>query len=160
MLSDDGRAIGGSLFTPAEAGRRYRRDQTRQARAIEVDQRKSWMERRRAEIEELKAEQRSAGYLPAGGDKGPAASCSYRKLKVPPHRATSDVLAGAYPYLAEAGLGSDGVLIGTDSWSGAAFVIRPLGPLRTGSTDQPESALGRRHREGQVYVGQEPGHAF
>ena len=141
MLTDDGRAIGGSLFTPAGAGRRYRRDQTRQARAIEVDQRGAWMERRRAEIEELKAEQRSAGCLPAGGEKGSAALRSYRKLKVPPHRATSDVLAGAYPYLAEAGLGSDGLLIGTDSWSGAAFVYDPWVLYERGALTNPNQLL-------------------
>ena len=42
-----------------------------------------------------------------------------------PHRATSDVLAVAYPFLAEEGLGSSGVLIGVDYWSGTAFVFDP-----------------------------------
>ena len=66
---DDGRALGGSLFTPADAGRGGRRHQTRQARAIVAAQRKAWMERRRDEIEAIKAERRSAAYLPGGRRK-------------------------------------------------------------------------------------------
>jgi hypothetical protein len=141
VLNDAGRALGASLFTPANAGRRDRRDQARQARAIEVDQRRAWMERRRAEVQHQKAERRAADYLPAGGERGPASLRSYRKLKMPPHRATSEVLAGAYPYLAEAGLGSDGVLIGTDSWSGAAFVYDPWVLYERGALTNPNQLL-------------------
>jgi hypothetical protein len=140
-MSDDGRTFGASLFTPTGTGRRHRRHHARQAREIEVAQRRAWMERRRAEVEAVKAEQRSAGYLPKGGEKGPAALRSYRKLKVQPHRATSDVLAGAYPFLAEAGLGSDGVLIGTDSWSGAAFVYDPWVLYEQGVLTNPNQLL-------------------
>ena len=98
-MFDDGRTFGASLFTPAGTGRRHRRQQAREARGIEVAQRRAWMERRRAEVEAVKAEQRSAGYLPKGGEKGPAALRSYRRLKVPPHRATSDVLGRRLPLL-------------------------------------------------------------
>ena len=141
VVFDDGRAFGASLFTPAGTGRRHRRHHAREARGIEAAQREAWMERRRAEMEAVKAEQRSAGYLPKGGEKGPAALRSYRKLKVQPHRATSDVLAGAYPFLAEAGLGSDGVLIGTDSWSGAAFVYDPWVLYEQGVLTNPNQLL-------------------
>ena len=99
------------------------------------------MDRRRAEVEAVKAERRSAGYLPKGGEKGPAALRSYRRLKMQPHRATSDVLAGAYPFLAEAGLGSDGVLIGSDSWSGAAFVYDPWVLYEQGVLTNPNQLL-------------------
>ena len=158
-LDDDGRTLGGSLFTPADMSRAGRRHQTRQARAIVLAQRKAWMERRRDEIETIKAERRSAAYLPAGGETGAAAFRSYRKLKVQPHKATSDVVAGAYPYLAEAGLGTDGIFIGGDSWSGAAFVYDPWILYEHGVLDQPQSASGRRDREGEVHAGQEPRHA-
>jgi hypothetical protein len=140
-MFDSGRTFGASLFTPADTGRRHRRHHAREARGIEAAQRKAWMERRRVEVEAVKAEQRSAGYLPKGGEKGPAALRSYRKLKVQPHRATSDVLAGAYPFLAEAGLGSDGVLIGTDSWSGAAFVYDPWVLYEQGVLTNPNQLL-------------------
>jgi hypothetical protein len=141
VVFDDGHALGASLFTPADADRKERRRQSDEARAITVAQRKAWLERRQAEIEAVKAERRTAAYLPAGGEKGPLALRSYRRLKVAPHRATSDVLAGAYPYLAEAGLGSDGVLIGVDSWSGAAFVFDPWILYEQGVLTNPNQLL-------------------
>jgi hypothetical protein len=125
VAADDSRAFGTALFTPAGTRRRERRRQAQAARGIELSQRRALMAQRRADIEALKAEQRAAAYLPRGGEVGPAALRSYRRLRVQPHRATSDVLAGAYPFLAEAGLGAEGVLIGQDSWSAAAFVYDP-----------------------------------
>jgi hypothetical protein len=41
------------------------------------------------------------------------------------HRATSATLAAAYPFLAEAGLGGDGILVGTDAYSRRSFVFDP-----------------------------------
>jgi hypothetical protein len=49
----------------------------------------------------------------------------WSRLRVARHRATSEVLAGAYPFLAEEGLGSAGLLIGQDAWSGTAFCFDP-----------------------------------
>ncbi len=46
-------------------------------------------------------------------------------MRLTAHRATSEVLAGAYPFLAEEGLGSAGILIGQDAWSGTAFCYDP-----------------------------------
>ena len=40
-------------------------------------------------------------------------------------RNTSATLAGAYPFLAEGGLGSDGVFVGQDLYSGGSFVYDP-----------------------------------
>ncbi len=57
---------------------------------------------------------------------------SYRRLRLPPHRATSEVLGGAYPFLAEEGLGSAGMLIGQDAWSGTAFCYDPWELYRQG----------------------------
>jgi hypothetical protein len=138
---DEAKTVGASLFTPPDTGRKVRRQTANQAHAIEVAQRKAWMERRRAEIELTKAEGKANGVLPAGGEKGEQALRSYRKLKVQPHRATSDVLAGAYPFLAEAGLGSEGVFIGQDSWSGAAFVYDPWVLYEQGALTNPNQLL-------------------
>lgn len=66
-----------------------------------------------------------SAYLPAGGENGPEAARSLRRFRLPGHRATSDVVAGAYPFLAEAGLGSEGVYIGQDAWSGGGFCFDP-----------------------------------
>ena len=59
----------------------------------------------------------------------------------PPHRATSEVLAVAYPFLAEQGLGSEGVLIGQDAWSGTAFCYDPWELYRRGVLTNPNMFL-------------------
>jgi len=122
---DGGKAIGAALFTPASASRRERKAAAKAAAQVRSGYQKALMQQRREELEALRAERRAAQYLPAHGEPGPFGLRSYRPLKVKPHRATTEVLSGAYPFLAEAGLGSEGVLVGHDSWSGAAFVFDP-----------------------------------
>src|SRR5580704_8358922 len=99
------------------------------------------MAERRAELEALRTEQRQRPYLPAGGELGPQAGRSYRHLKLVPHRATSEVLAGAYPFLAEEGLGAAGMLIGQDAWSGAGFCYDPWELYRQGALTNPNICL-------------------
>jgi hypothetical protein len=141
MVLEDGQVRTAPLFIPADVDRRERRRRSGEARAITLAQRRSWLERRRAEAEMVRAERRASAYLPAGGENGSLALRSYRRLTVPPHRATSDVLAGAYPFLAEAGLGCEGVLIGTDSWSGASFVYDPWVLYERGVLSNPNQLL-------------------
>ncbi|MFI5036682.1 MAG: ATP-binding protein, partial [Acidimicrobiales bacterium] len=86
-------------------------------------------------------EARAAAYLPKSGEVGADALRSYRRLKVEPHRATSEVLAGAYPFLAESGLGSQGILIGQDAWSGAGFIYDPWVLYRLGVLTNPNCLL-------------------
>ena len=140
-LADEGRTLGASLFTPADLARKDRRHQRKLARGVEVAQRKALLEQRRTEIDAAKAEQHAAAYLPRGGETGPRALRSYRRLRVQPHRATTDVLGRAYPFLAEAGLGSDGVFIGSDSWSSAAFVYDPWTLYEQGVLTNPNQLL-------------------
>jgi hypothetical protein len=141
VVADEGRTFGAPLFTPAETDRRERRRKVRAARQIEQAQRRALMAQRRAELDALRAEQRAAAYLPRGGETGPAALRSYRRLRLQSHRATSDVLAGAYPFLAEAGLGTEGVFIGQDSWSAAAFVYDPWVLYAAGVLTNPNALL-------------------
>ncbi|MFD4323577.1 VirB4 family type IV secretion system protein [Nocardioides sp. NPDC058538] len=47
------------------------------------------------------------------------------RLRLPRHQDTSATLAGAYPFLAEGGLGADGVFVGQDLYSGSSFVYDP-----------------------------------
>ena len=47
------------------------------------------------------------------------------RLRLPRHQDTSATLAGAYPFLAEGGLGSDGVFVGQDLYCGSSFVYDP-----------------------------------
>lgn len=79
--------------------------------------------------------------LPAGGEPGPAAGRSLRRMVLPAHRATSDVVAGAYPFLAEAGLGSEGIYIGQDAWSGGGFCFDPWVLYQQGVITNPNCLL-------------------
>jgi hypothetical protein len=139
--ADSGRMLGASLFTPVDLARKDRRHQRMLVRGVGVAQRKALLEERRSEIDAVKAEQSAAAYLPRGGETGAQALRSYRKLKMQPHRATTDVLGRAYPFLAEAGLGSDGVFIGCDSWSSAAFVYDPWILYEQGVLTNPNQLL-------------------
>ncbi|CAL9583968.1 hypothetical protein SUDANB106_05103 [Streptomyces sp. enrichment culture] len=62
---------------------------------------------------------------PAGGRPG-AASARGNRLRLPAHRMTTAVAAGAYPFLAEGGLGAEGVYIGRDVHAEASFVFDPF----------------------------------
>ncbi|MFT4082115.1 MAG: ATP-binding protein [Nocardioides sp.] len=63
--------------------------------------------------------------MPRSGEPGPAGLRTWRRFRLPAHQDTSAALAGAYPFLAEGGLGSNGVLIGQDLYSGGSFVYDP-----------------------------------
>jgi hypothetical protein len=112
-------------FIPAGVSRAGRRAAGRQAQEIEAAARQAEYEANKAEVEAEKATRNAAQYLPRAGELGPEALRAYRPLKVQQHRATSEVLGGAYPFLAEAGLGEKGVYLGADSYSGAAFCFDP-----------------------------------
>lgn len=72
---------------------------------------------------------------------GPAAGRSWHRFTLPAHRATTDVIAGAYPFLAEAGLGSHGVYIGQDAWSGGGFCFDPWVLYHQGVLTNPNTLL-------------------
>jgi hypothetical protein len=90
---------------------------------------------------QLREDALAAAYLPRNGESGADVLRTYRPLKVEPHRATSEVLAGAYPFLAESGLGSQGILIGQDAWSGAGFVYDPWVLYQLGILTNPNCLL-------------------
>ena len=138
-VGDDGRVFAAPGYAPPE--RRLRRDAAKAAHHVDHSHRQRLMALRKAEGETLRAEQRQAAFLPKGGEAGPMAGRTYRRLKVAPHRTTSEVLAGAYPFLAEEGLGSEGALIGQDSWSGTAFCFDPWDLYRRGSLTNPNIFL-------------------
>jgi hypothetical protein len=121
-----GRAFHSSvLFSPDGEDRATRRARRRAAAALTAAARQADHDERLAGVEAEKQERRAAAYLPAGGEPGPGALRSYRRFAVRPHQATSAVLAGAYPFLAEGGLGAAGVLIGEDLYSGGSFCFDP-----------------------------------
>lgn len=136
-----GRMIAAPLFTPTGLDRGTRRQLARHSRTIESRARRVELDDRRAQIKSARDERRSAHYLPAGGEPGPEALRSYRRLRVPPHRATSEVLGAAYPFLAEAGLGAEGLFIGQDAWSGSSFCYDPWVLYRRGVLTNPNCLL-------------------
>lgn len=62
---------------------------------------------------------------PAAGRPGPA-SARGNKLKLPTHRMTTATASGAYPFLAEGGLGAEGIYIGRDVHAEASFCFDPF----------------------------------
>jgi hypothetical protein len=80
-------------------------------------------------------------WVPRPGEPGPAALRSWLPFRVPAHAATSATLAGAYPFLAEGGLGSRGLLVGTDLLSGGAFVFDPWVLYADGLITNPNVVL-------------------
>jgi hypothetical protein len=121
-VDDGARVYGVGGYAPTGRGARTA---MRAARRIESQHRKTLIAARRGQLAALAAEQREAAYLPRHGEAGAMSGRSYRRLRISPHRATSEVLAGAYPFLAEEGLGAEGALIGQDAWSGTAFCFDP-----------------------------------
>lgn len=132
-----GKLMSGSLFTPAGLDRKDRRHQQRLARQLELVARRTRLKADRDDRLAAVRETRATCVLPAGGERRRSALRSFRRLKVQPHRATSDQLGGVYPFLAEAGLGSNGVYVGTDSYSGSAFVFDPFVLYRQGDITNP-----------------------
>ena len=130
-----------TLFTPARHTRRERHVQSKAARAVVTAARRRAKDEKRSRAKALADERQEAHYLLASGETGPAALRSHKRFKVPPHRATSEVLAGAYPFLAEGGLGSDGTFIGQDAWSGGGFCFDPWVLYANGTITNPNCLL-------------------
>ncbi len=133
MPGHDKRTTGAAFYVPAgqkkARGSKLRRHRDATAQATQT--------RERAKAESSEPSQ----LLPANGVDGPAALRSHRRFRLPAHRATSDVMAGAYPFLAEAGLGAAGVYIGQDAWSGGGFCFDPWVLYAQGVLTNPNCLL-------------------
>lgn len=113
------------LIGPSGERRRRRRQRRRAAAAVYTADRAARTADAKAQAGAERADRRATVCLPPGGEAGPAALRSHRRFRVPAHQDTSAALAGAYPFLAEGGLGSDGVFVGQDLYSGASFAYDP-----------------------------------
>src|SRR5262245_15994825 len=129
------------FFSSAGSSRRQRRAQSRAARRRVEAAQEAAREERRTQTAALKAERQASRFLPRRGETGTAALRAYKRLRLPPHRATSEVLGGAYPFLAEGGLGSEGTFIGQDAWSGAGFCFDPWVLYQNGVLTNPNCLL-------------------
>ena len=113
------------LVSPGGDRRRDRRTRRAAAKALPAEDRAARKAAAKATAEELAAERRATMVLPRSGERGPATLRTPGRLRLPRHQDTSATLAGAYPFLAEGGLGSDGVFVGQDLYCGGSFVYDP-----------------------------------
>lgn len=121
----DGRLHSAVLVSPGRDRRRDRRLRRAAAKSrldADLSNRKA---EARAKADALTAERKATVVLPKSGEPGPAALRTPGRLRIPRHQDTSATLSGAYPFLAEGGLGSDGVFVGQDLYSGSSFVYDP-----------------------------------
>ncbi|HEY9566263.1 MAG TPA: ATP-binding protein, partial [Nocardioides sp.] len=113
------------LVSPKRERRRDRKARKLAARDLLARDRAEQKTVARAKADALTAERKATVLLPKAGERGTAALRTPGRLRLPRHQDTSATLAGAYPFLAEGGLGSDGVFVGQDLYSGSSFVYDP-----------------------------------
>lgn len=113
------------LVAPRRERRRDRGARRSAAKALILDDRASRKRIAKASSADVTDEQRATVLLPRAGESGAAALRTPGQLRLPRHQDTSATLAGAYPFLAEGGLGSDGAFVGQDLYSGSSFVYDP-----------------------------------
>jgi len=130
-----------TLVEPHGELRRDRRARKLAAAKIEADARKTKQLEARTRWHAERDEARAAAYLPAAGESGPAQLRVPGRLRLPKHQDTSATLSGHYPFLAEAGLGSAGVFVGQDLYSGGAFVYDPWVLYQQGMLTAPNVVL-------------------
>ena len=129
------------LIGPEADKRRQRKARRKAAARIHAEDAAARKAEAQALYDAERAERRATIYLPRGGEPGPAALRSYRPFRVPAHQDTSATLAGAYPFLAEGGLGSAGVFVGQDLYSGGSFVYDPWVLYQRGIITAPNIVL-------------------
>jgi len=122
---DDHRLHSSVLVSPGRERRADRKLRKASARALVAEDRDARRSTAKQKAADLEAERRAITLLPRAGESGPAALRTPGRFRLPRHQDTSATLAGAYPFLAEGGLGSEGVFVGQDLYSGSSFVYDP-----------------------------------
>lgn len=125
MTTSNERLLTAGLVEPHGELRQDRRARTRAAAEIKARARRANQADARTQWEAERAEKRSHDFLAAAGESGPAQLRTPGRLRLPKHQDTTGTLSGHYPFLAEAGLGSAGVFVGQDLYSGGSFVYDP-----------------------------------
>nr|WP_284711363.1 ATP-binding protein [Brevibacterium sp. XM4083] len=129
------------LLAPATERRRARKERRQAAARISTAKRKAEQEEAKRKLAIERAERKATGLLPAAGEPGPAALRTPGRIRLPKHQDTSATLAAQYPYLAEGGLGANGIFIGQDLYSGASFVYDPWVLYQAGIITAPNIVL-------------------
>ncbi|GHH29563.1 ATP-binding protein [Streptomyces rubradiris] len=118
------RASASPLFTPHGTDRAARRAARRRLAEAAAKARTETTDRTLAGAGPAEHDPPPPVY-PAGGRPG-RASARGNRLKLPAHRMTTAIAAGAYPFLAEGGLGAEGIYIGRDVHAEASFCFDPF----------------------------------
>ena len=139
--SDDEKLHASVLVAPASERRRYRKQRRQAANQLHREQRQQWMDEAKAKAEAEKAERAARQYLPAAGEPGASMLRTPGRFRLPRHQDTSATLSGAYPFVAEGGLGSSGVFVGQDLYSGGSFVYDPWVLYANGVITAPNVVL-------------------
>ena len=113
------------LVAPATERRKYRKQRRQAAQRLQQEEQHRKKLEAQHQAEEERAERAAREYLPAAGASGPKMLRTPGKFRLPRHQDTSATLAGGYPFVAEGGLGSSGVFVGQDLYSGGSFVYDP-----------------------------------
>lgn len=129
------------LVAPASERRKYRKQRREAASRLLAEQRRTERDAAKAKAAAELAERRATTYLPKAGEPGPAMLRSPGRFRLPRHQDTSAVLAAQYPFLAEGGLGSQGVFVGQDMYSGGSFVFDPWTLYANGVITAPNVIL-------------------
>jgi hypothetical protein len=129
------------LVRPARQPRRQRQAQERAARQALADADRARRAAARAAGERARSERAGAPLAPRAGEAGPAQLRTYGRLRLPKHQDTTATLAGAYPFLAEGGLGAAGVFVGQDMYGGASFAYDPWVLYAQGMITAPNVVL-------------------
>jgi len=137
----DERLHAAALIARRGEPRRVRRARKRLVAQIETRDREARRSEARSRWQRERKEVLSSAYLPAAGEAGPAQLRTLGRLRLPKHQDTSATLSGHYPFLAEAGLGSAGVFVGQDLYSGASFVYDPWVLYQRGLITAPNVVL-------------------
>ena len=142
MNRNDGEKLHASvLVTPAKERRRYRKQRRQAANQLHHEQQQLKSAEAKARADAEKAERAARQYLPAAGEPGPSMLRTPGRFHLPRHQDTSATLSGAYPFVAEGGLGSSGVFVGQDLYSGGSFVYDPWVLYATGVITAPNVVL-------------------
>ncbi|ACS29587.1 ATP-binding protein [Micrococcus luteus] len=129
------------LVAPTDDRRRLRKQRKQAAARLQAEQHRTEQAAAREKAETERAERRATTYLPAAGEPGPTALRTPGGFHLPRHQDTSATLAGAYPFVAEGGLGSEGVFVGLDLYSGGSFVYDPWVLYARGMITAPNVVL-------------------
>lgn len=142
-MSDEstGKLHTSTLIDPEGEHRRNRKARRQAASRIEAAARDAHKAETRAKWEAEQAERKATTYLPAAGEARRTALRTPGRFRLPKHQDTSATLAGQYPFLAEGGLGSSGVFVGQDLYSGGSFVYDPWVLYQQGIITAPNLVL-------------------